>query len=76
MYDVIVNKDYHSTIAQKYRIKKALVSWIIRNFTKNPQLIDEIELKELINLKNRMRVSTAAKRLLDSGGNIWNIGQL
>ena len=73
-YDIFVKKEYHSTVAHTYNIKKALVSWIIRNYTVNPSFIDVIELKELIVVDNKMRVTSAAKRIIDTGGNIWNIG--
>ena len=60
MHDVLVNREYHSNVAHKYHIKRALVSWIVRNFTKNPQLIDEIEISELNKTTNRLRVTSAA----------------
>ena len=41
--DVEHNNHYHSTVARKYNIKIALVSWIIRKYRSNPSVIDEIE---------------------------------
>ena len=46
MYDIFVNKYFHDTISFKYKIKKPLVSWIVRKFTKNPQMISDIEVEE------------------------------
>ena len=60
-HDAFVNLEFYSTIAYKYRIKKALVSWIVRNYKKNPSLIDEIELRELNASNDRLRVTSAAE---------------
>ena len=43
--EVIVEKAYHSAVAIKYRVKAALVSWIVSKFQNNPQLFNDIEQK-------------------------------
>ena len=44
--DVHHNNHYHSTVASKYNLKTALVSWIIRKNKSNPGLVNEIETKQ------------------------------
>ena len=58
-HDVIANKEYHSTIAARYHIKLALVSWIVRKFTSNPAILSDYELKESVKKDNNISVETA-----------------
>ena len=53
MYEVKEGLEYYSSIAAKYHIKTALVSWIVRKFTQNPGLLDDIELKSYKKTVNR-----------------------
>ena len=73
MKDVQSGLEYYSTIASKYHIKPALVTWIVRKFKANPTLIDEIELKALRSSVMKWKVEKVVGQCIAANEDIWNI---
>ena len=71
-----VGDTYQYEVALKYGVKVSLLSWIMRNVRKNPDLLDEIESMEIDKAMKKKKVVSAVDEIIQGGGSIWNIAQV
>ena len=63
-------------MARKFEVKAALVSWVVRKVKINPNLLDDMEAKEIGSVIKLNKVVDAAEKMINNGESIWNIAQL